>query len=67
MARLAWCLSVAAFAVAVLVASVGGQAAPYDQTVLADSPYGYWRFGEASGTTAVNLGSGGAALRVVVM
>jgi len=44
----------------VLASSVS--AATYEQTVLSDSPYGYWRFNETTGTTAVNLGSAGAAL-----
>jgi len=34
----------------------------YSSVVLADSPVGYWRLGEAAGTTADNLGSGGSAI-----
>ncbi len=34
----------------------------YSETVLADNPIAYWRLGEASGTTAVNLGSLGSAV-----
>jgi hypothetical protein len=33
----------------------------YQGIILADSPAGYWRLGEPSGTAADNLGSGGAA------
>lgn len=33
----------------------------YSDAVLADNPVGYWRLDETSGTTAVNLGSAGAA------
>jgi len=38
------------------------RAANYEQSVLADNPHGYWRFNETAGTTATNLGSGGAGL-----
>ena len=34
----------------------------YSTRVLADNPYGYWRLDESGGLTAVNLGSGGAAI-----
>jgi uncharacterized repeat protein (TIGR01451 family) len=46
--------SVVAAAVAgftVLVLPSAAQALTYSQTVLADAPAGYWRFGEASGTS----------------
>lgn len=45
-----------------MLAAGAVRAATYEQTVMSDSPYGYWRFNELAGTTAVNLGSGGAAL-----
>jgi RHS repeat-associated protein len=35
--------------------TVTGSSYPYAGTVLADSPAAYWRFGEASGTTATDL------------
>lgn len=33
----------------------GGVATPYTTTVMADSPAGYWRLGETSGTTAADF------------
>jgi autotransporter-associated beta strand protein len=36
--------------------------APYSSAVLVDDPIGFWRLGEASGTVADNIGSGGSAL-----
>jgi hypothetical protein len=33
----------------------GGTATPYTTTVMADSPAGYWRLGETSGTTAADF------------
>ncbi len=44
---------------------LGGEllhAATYQATVLSDNPYGYWRLNETIGTTALNLGWGGALL-----
>lgn len=41
--------------------SFGGGAAPYQAAVLADSPSGYWRLNETSGTAAADLGSGSHA------
>jgi RHS repeat-associated protein len=39
--------------------TVTGNSYPYAGTVLADSPGAYWRFGEASGTTATDLTGNG--------
>jgi hypothetical protein len=54
--RLAW-------AGTALFASVGStvlQAGPYDTAVLADDPFAYYRFEEATGSVAANAGSSGA-------
>lgn len=40
----------------VLLAALAARA-DYQREVLADSPKGYWRLGESSGTTATNLGT----------
>ena len=41
---------------------VSAQTCDFQATVLADNPIAYWRFGETSGTTAVNLGAIGSAV-----
>jgi hypothetical protein len=54
----------AQFAIPVLLASASLNSAwggTYSEAVLADSPIAYYRLDETSGTTAVNLGTAGAA------
>jgi hypothetical protein len=38
-----------------IVLDRGGATSPYARTVLTDSPAGYWRLGETSGTTALDV------------
>jgi len=51
---------VALFAVALFAASAQAGTISYRNTVLANNPIVYYEFDEASGTTADNIGSGGA-------
>ncbi|HEV3260444.1 MAG TPA: hypothetical protein VG013_26550, partial [Gemmataceae bacterium] len=46
-------------ALALHMGGVGQASADYMQTVLADNPAGYWRLGEASGTTASDSSGNG--------
>ncbi|MCC7475629.1 MAG: LamG domain-containing protein [Pirellulales bacterium] len=55
-------LCAASAVVVMAILSTNIHAGTYSAAVLADSPVAYYRLNETSGSTATNLGSGGAAL-----